>query len=278
MSLKQRAILVSLTVSKPKVSEKDKGATRETALLNNASEAAVAVVKKLYPKHLFDPIVAAESAARRYVESVTAPWARGMALLPSSLVFPFRQQMQSHKVKFDQAVTAFLNNMAAVLQEAAKQQGGLFDPSVYPDMATLKAQFSFSVSFHPIGTESDVVLELEKESLDELREEVAQNVRNTLVESSKAVYQRMFDAVQRIHTQCAKEDGKIYDTLTGNLDELLVVLPELDMSGNEAFRQLCVTARQSLAIPAEAIRNVPGVRERTAAEAARILEQMKGFL
>jgi len=33
MSLKQRAILVSLTVSKPKVSEKDKGATRETALL-----------------------------------------------------------------------------------------------------------------------------------------------------------------------------------------------------------------------------------------------------
>lgn len=277
MSLKDKAILVSLTVTKPKMTEKDRQATADVAVSNNASTAAVAVVKRLYPKHLLQPITEVESSARRYIESVTQPWARGLALLPCTLFMDFQKSVATFSLAYSQAVTVFLNNYANVMSEASREQGAMFDQTAYPDLSTLKADFSFGVKYFPLADVPSLALNLETSVLTELKAEIESQTKAQLGMGQAALYKRLGDAVQRIATQCGNDKGKIYDSLTGNLDEMLRVLPALNLSGDPAFAAICEQARE-LVVPSESIKTVPEVRQSLAAKANDILAQMGAFL
>lgn len=275
MALKDKAIAVSVSVNKPQMTKKDNAVTCEVALDKNASSSAIAVIKNLYPKHLVEPINVVEGAARRYVESVTAPWGRGVNLLPSALFMEFKDNINKFELQFHQAVTVFLNNYANVLAQAQTEQGDMFDGGQYPDMAHLKAGFSFSVRYLPIATGGDVVLALEKDTLKELQDEIEKQTKEMLAEAMKVNHQRLHDAVERIYTQCSKPEGRIYDTLTGNLDELLRVLPSLDLNDDPVFRDLCMKAARLVVSP-DTIKASPEKREEMAKDAKAILASMKG--
>lgn len=275
MALKDKAIAVAISVNKPQMTKKDNAVTREVALDKNASQSAVAVIKNLYPKHLVEPINTVEGATRRYVESVTAPWGRGIGLLPTALFIDFKENMNKFGIQFDQAVTVFLSNYAKVLTEAQREQGDMFDGDQYPDLAHLKAGFSFSVRYLPITTGDSLVLDLEKDTLKELRADIEKQTKDMLADAMKANYKRLYDAVERIQIQCSKPEGRIYDTLTGNLDELLRVLPALDLTDDKDFRDLCTQAAKLIVSP-EAIKSSPEKREEMAVSAKSILESMKG--
>ena len=280
MSLVNRAMLVQLSVTKPKMTEKDKSTTSEVAVRKHASEASVSVVKKLYPKHLLAPIVEVESSARRYMESVTQPWGRGLAMLPIAMFMEphnFSKRIGVFKMQFDQAVTVFLNNYSNVLTQAAVDQGDMFDVDAYPDLSQLKAEFTFDVSYPSLSQEGGLVLDLEAEVLAELEETIAKQQTARMAAGQRDLYERLGAAVKRIAVQCSNDKGKIYDSLTGNLSDLLQVLPLLNLSGDEAFASLCEEARQLVVAP-EAIRTVPQVREDTAKVANDILAKMKAFI
>ena len=280
MSLVNRAMLVQLSVTKPKMTEKDKSTTSEVAVRKHASEASVSVVKKLYPKHLLAPIVEVESSARRYMESVTQPWGRGLAMLPIAMFMEphnFSKRIGVFKMQFDQAVTVFLNNYSNVLTQAAVDQGDMFDVDAYPDLSQLKAEFTFEVSYPSLSQEGGLVLDLEAEVLAELEETIAKQQTARMAAGQRDLYERLGAAVKRIAVQCSNDKGKIYDSLTGNLSDLLQVLPLLNLSGDEAFASLCEEARQLVVAP-EAIRTVPQVREDTAKVANDILAKMKAFI
>ena len=83
MSIKNHALLVSLSVSKPQMTKKDDKATRDAESANNAHGAGQ-FRKDLYPKSLVQPILTVESSARAYIESVTYMWTRGEYLLPTA--------------------------------------------------------------------------------------------------------------------------------------------------------------------------------------------------
>ena len=280
MSLVNRAMLVQLSVTKPKMTEKDKSTTSEVAVRKHASEASVSVVKKLYPKHLLAPIVEVESSARRYMESVTQPWGRGLAMLPIAMFMEphnFSKRIGVFKMQFDQAVTVFLNNYSNVLTQAAVDQGDMFDVDAYPDLSQLKAEFTFDVSYPSLSQEGGLVLDLEAEVLAELEETISKQQTARMAAGQRDLYERLGAAVKRIAVQCSNDKGKIYDSLTGNLSDLLQVLPLLNLSGDEAFSSLCEEARQLVVAP-EAIRTVPQVREDTAKVANDILSKMKAFI
>lgn len=275
--LKDKALLVSLNVGKPRMTEKDKQTTSDVALDKGASTNAVAVIKRLYPKHLLAPIQEVESAARRYVESVTQPWARGLYLLPSILFMDFQQKLGEYQLAFGQAVTVFLNNHTQVLSSAQSEQGTMFNASDYPDMSEIKRDFSFGVRYLPMGEVPSLMDGLEASVLADVRQEVEAATRQAMADGQRALYERLGAAVQRIATQCGNEKGHIHDSLTGNLEEMLKVLPALNLSGDPAFAAICVEAQTLVVVP-EALRTVPAFRETVADKAKGILAQMEGFL
>lgn len=277
MSLKDKCMLVQLSISKPKMTAKDDQATTEVAVSKSAKVSAVKVTKMLYPKHLLAPIVTVESAARRYVESMTEARGKGLAVLPCKLFMEFQEKIGQFRLMYQQAVTVFLNNYASVMTEANQDQGTMFDTSEYPDVSELKSQFTFDVMYPTLETAGTITLQMEKEANDLLRNEVAAQQREQTIIRQRGLYARLGDAVKRIHTQCSNPEGKIYDTLTGNLAELLRILPALNLDDDQGFEALCRDASRLVVAP-EAIKTVPEVRQGLAAGAKELMARMEAVM
>ena len=276
-TLKDNALLVSLSVRKPQLTKKDYKATADAEIANNAHGAGK-YVKDLYPKHLIDPIVQVESEARMYLYSRSLPWQANMHLLPSKDYIPFALQMGKFGRAFDQSVTAFLNNYAMALSSAKDMQGDMFNASEYPDLSELKGQFSLCVRYFPVSDQNDFRLKVSDDTLAELKASAEAQVRETMAEAALVPYQRLLAAVERVHVQCSKPNGKIYDTLMDNLAELVDGLPALNFTGDKRLAGLIDECKAKLVRNPNMLRVDPEAKQDTADEAKRIMERMKAFI
>ena len=214
MSIKNHALLVSLSVNKPQMTQKDDKATRDAEVANNAHGAGQ-FRKDLYPKHLVQPILTVESAARAYIERTTYMWSRGEYLLPTARFMEFTERMGKFQLEFDQCVTAFLNNWSNVLQQAQSQQGALFDPNAYPDLSDLKSDFRFRVHYRPVTDAHDFRVSLQEDELSTLRSEVEHATRESMEAVLKEPLQRLREVVSKLNEVTGKTDRVVVNKKTG---------------------------------------------------------------
>lgn len=277
MSIKNKMLMVALTVNKPQLTKTDR---KGTAAAEDALDAhgAGKFVKQLYPKHLIDPIVQVEQEARAYLYANTRMWLKGVYLLPTTRYMKFAEQMGKYELAFNQSVTAFMNNINKVMTAAQESQGAMFDPSEYPDLTALRAEFSFQPRYFPFADVGDFDLDgMEQEQVEALKAEARLQYQAAFAESHKQLYTDLFSAVQRIVTQTGKAKGRIYDTLTSDLDHLIDVLPELNFMEDPDLNALVDECRK-IAVDPDMIRGEDGVRQRVHADAQDILAKMAGFM
>lgn len=214
MSIKNHALLVSLSVSKPQMTKKDEKATVSAEVANNAYGAGQ-YRKDLYPKALVQPIMTVESSARAYIESTTYMWTRGEYLLPTSKFMEFSERIGKFQLEFDQCVTAFLNNWSNVMQQAQQRQGDLFDPSAYPDLSDLKNDFRFRVMYRPVTDVQDFRVAMQDDEMNTLRAEVEQATKEAMDNMMRAPLERLKDVVQKLHDVTNKTERETINKRTG---------------------------------------------------------------
>jgi hypothetical protein len=214
MSIKDHALLVSLTVNKPQMTQKDIKATSDAELANNAHGAGQ-YRKDLYPKSLIQPINMVESQARAYINSTTYPWNRGDDMLPSVRFMQFADRMAKYELEFDQSVTAFLNNWSNVMMHAQASQGGLFDPSAYPDLQDLRKAFRFRINYRPITDIGDFRVSMQEDELDTLRQQVEEATKESMNAIMRAPLERLKEVVARLHEVTGKGEREIINKKTG---------------------------------------------------------------
>lgn len=214
MSIKNHALLVSLSVSKPQMTKKDEKATVSAEVANNAYGAGQ-YRKDLYPKALVQPIMAVESSARAYIESTTFMWSRGEYLLPTARFMEFSERIGKFQLEFDQCVTAFLNNWSNVMQQAQQRQGDLFDATVYPDLTDLKTDFRFRVMYRPVTDATDFRVAMQDEEMSALRAEVEEATKESMNNMLRAPLERLKDVVQKLHDVTGKTERETVNKKTG---------------------------------------------------------------
>ena len=214
MSIKDHALLVSLTVNKPQMTQKDMKATSDAEIANNA-QGAGQYRKDLYPKALIQPILTVESSARAYMETTTYMWSRGEYLLPTARFMTFADRMAKYELEFNQSVTAFLNNWANVMDRAKDAQGNLFDPSAYPDLSDLRNDFRFRVVYRPVVDAGDFRVSMQEEELSRLRAQVEQATAESINTAMRAPLERLRTVVERLHEVTGKTDRVVVNKKTG---------------------------------------------------------------
>jgi len=214
MSIKEHALLVSLTVNKPQMTQKDQKATADAERANDAHGAGQ-YRKDLYPRTLIQPILTVEAAARAYVESTCYMWNKGDWLLPGARFMPFAERMGKFELEFNQTVTAFLNNWANVMDRAKLAQGNLFDPSAYPDLTELKNDFRFRVSYRPVTDAGDFRVSLQEEELAMLRANAERDVMESMNAIMSEPLKRLREVIARLHETAGKEDRIVINKRNG---------------------------------------------------------------
>jgi hypothetical protein len=111
----------------------------------------------------------------------------------------------------------------------------------------------------------------------EIKQQAEENLQAALREAMQEPYKRLYEAVSRVYTQCAKADSRIYDSLMDNLDHLLDVLPELNFANDKELNQLLEQCRESISVHPESLRTDPDIKSGVAERAKAIMEQMARF-
>ena len=205
MSLRENALLVSLTVRKPQMTVQDDKATRDAEDANNANGAGH-YRKDLYPKNLMQPITTVESSARAYIDRMTYMWDRGRSLLPTASFMEFTQRIGQYELEFSQAVTAFLNNWNNVMHQAKSNQGGLFDASGYPDIDELRAGFKMRITYAPVPATNDIRVTMSEDALTILRSQVEEEITENMTAVLREPLERLRKTVARFNEAMGKEE------------------------------------------------------------------------
>jgi hypothetical protein len=292
MSIKDNALIVSLTVRKPQLSQKDEKATHDAEAANNAAGAGK-YTKDLYPKALIAPIVAVESAARAYIERNTYPWGRGRGsdLLPMTKFMDFATRLGEFGLQFSQAVTVFLNNWSNVMLEAQKRQGDMFDANAYPDVSDLKAQFTFEVGYTPVTDLTDFRVAASEAEKAVIAGAVERDLIRAQEQLVSEPLKRLRDAVEKLATVTGASRTKVNaktgeketvapifrDTLIENLLHEVSMITEFAdlLPGN--VKAVAVAAKDIAPHP-DALRVDPDLRTKTHSASKALLAAIEEMM
>ncbi len=292
MSIKDNALIVSLTVRKPQLSQKDEKATHDAEAANNAAGAGK-YTKDLYPKALIAPIVAVESAARAYIERNTYPWGRGRGsdLLPMTKFMDFATRLGEFELQFSQAVTVFLNNWSNVMLEAQKRQGDMFDANAYPDVSDLKAQFTFEVGYTPVTDLTDFRVAASEAEKAVIAGAVERDLIRAQEQLVSEPLKRLRDAVEKLATVTGASRTKVNaktgeteqvapifrDTLIENLLHEVSMITEFADLLPDNVKAVAVAAKDIAPHP-DALRVDPDLRTKTHSASKALLAAIEEMM
>ena len=292
MSIKDNALIVSLTVRKPQLSQKDEKATHDAEAANNAAGAGK-YTKDLYPKALIAPIVAVESAARAYIERNTYPWGRGRGsdLLPMTKFMDFATRLGEFELQFSQAVTVFLNNWSNVMLEAQKRQGDMFDANAYPDVSDLKAQFTFEVGYTPVTDLTDFRVAASEAEKAVIAGAVERDLIRAQEQLVSEPLKRLRDAVEKLATVTGASRTKVNaktgeketvapifrDTLIENLLHEVGMITEFADLLPDNVKAVAVAAKDIAPHP-DALRVDPDLRTKTHSASKALLAAIEEMM
>jgi hypothetical protein len=217
MSIKNNAMIVSLSVGKPQMTKTDNKATLAAEKSVNAKNAG-RYRKDLYPNHLIQPIRAVEAAAREYLNRMCYCWGRGEYLLPAVRFMPFAEHMAKLELQFDQCVTAFLQNWVNVMDLAKDTQGDMFNSADYPDLSDLKRRFRFSIGYSPVTDTDDFRMNMQEEEAEALRKQVEAKTKQQMEDLMREPLERLRSVVQRLNEVTQKDERVVRNSRNGKTE------------------------------------------------------------
>lgn len=274
--IQEQAMLVTLNISAWTARKFDGKVSKEVETANAATNAG-RFNKLLADTRYTSPIQKAATAARSFHYENTLPWNNnGQRLLPNTNYFEYIGAINSFKQDFEAAVDAFLKVYETdVINDARHRLGAMFNASEFPPSPELKAKFEFVLNIDPVAT-SDFRLDLQAEEVEKIRTDYDRNLTTKIEATVTDLKQRLQDQVRAIRDKLSDKDAIFRDSLFGNLEDLLNIIPRLNVTGNPAITELCRDAKALLNDP-DAVRGNEGLRGNTATEAANILDKMKAM-
>jgi hypothetical protein len=279
-NLTSMAMLAHLKIEMIGMKAKDADATRGANKHFNASDAAGSYQKcKITTADLRDVIKFAGQARNAHM-SFTMPFGNnGWRILPAKRVIDYTNEMSTHKTNFDSAVTDVVNNWPNIVTIAqGRLPGTLFNPGDYPAQSQVAKYFKFSFDMMPIPEKSHFVLDIEQEMLQDLQDKLELQQKEGLERAMADVWRRLYDPVKNM-ARVLSEDRKIFTSMIVNIEEIVELLPVMNLAGDSNMTMLAAEIKQQLlGHTAGQIKDDDVLKARLAANATDIMNKMNGYV
>lgn len=178
----------------------------------------------------------------------TLPWSdKGARLLPMSMFFDYKAEVNARQARFDHMVAKFLTNYPQLVQTANTHLGDLFDPSEYPDVNEVASKFSYRMVFAPVPEAGDFRLDIGAQDLAELRDQYEDAYQSRVNDAMQTAWDKLHDMLNAMSEKLTEPEGegsKIYHTtLVTNAEELCGLLKHLNITNDPKLED----ARRALA-------------------------------
>ena len=281
-NLTERAMLVSLNISQWSARKHDKKITAEVAAKHQTHGNCGNYHKRLLPQDAasYNAIVTAAGAARTDHYANTLPWADdGCRILTAENFLSWAGKMRQHQAAFDLAVSDFARDYPSLREDARVMLNGLWSAADYPEASEIPRRFKFGTSVLPLPSAQDFRVQLGAEQEEAIRAEIEAHVNATTQAAMGDAFSRLSAALGHLQERLATPGAIFRNTLFTNLEELVEVLPRLNLTGDPSLTAVTERVRREIlgACTPDAARQDPAARAQAAAKADAILAQMQGL-
>jgi hypothetical protein len=247
--IQKNAIVVTLRIGKWTARKFDKRVTDETNSAHGASDDAGRYNKRLASKECLDPFVKLEGETRKYLYKHTIPWGENSQyLLNATMIMEFKQEMFNFQQKYMALVPALLDKWDDILVQAKNDLNGMFNQADYPTRSELEGKFVFKVNYEPVPATDHWGVGMSQEETDYLTKSMEREFETRQQEAVRSIWERikeqllhMKDRLTATRTTKTGEEkpGKMYESLFGNMKELVEVLPSINIMNDASINDAC---------------------------------------
>lgn len=271
-ALHQSAMLATLNISQWTARKYDKKVSVEVEQQHQAKDAG-RFNKLLIDKEALEPINKIAGAARAYHYKMTLPWGdNGDRLLPAMLFMDYTDAMRGYKAEFAKRVDEFVHKYPDLCNTAYKRLGTMYNSSDYPGASEIRSRFELVTEFTPVPTANDFRVQLNEEYVGSIRRDIEARMNARQQEAVKHCFERVKEVVGHIHERLVDKDKTFRDSLITNAQELLALLPALNITGDQVLTDLAEEVKLLLVNP-DRLRQDETLREQTANRANEILKK-----
>lgn len=287
--IQKNAIVVTLSVGKWNTTRFDKRITDETNKAHSASDDAGRYNKRLASKECLDPFVKLEGEARKFVYKNTIPWGENRQYLLNAAGFmEFKQEMFNFQQRYLNLVPDLLDKWDDILAQAKRDLNGMFNPADYPTRTELEGKFYFKVNYEPVP-ENHWAVGMSQEETDYLTHSMEREFETRQQEAMRSIWERIKEQLLHMKDRLTatrkdaktgeEKPAKLFDSLFGNMKELVDVLPNLNIMKDATIDEACQDLSVLLADSDKVKDNwtVDSVRHQKAGQVDDVMNKFSAF-
>ncbi len=281
-SLATKLMIVNVSIAVWEGRKLDRGVTDKTLRDNNISEAdALRVNKLLISKDAFKEVQAASSAIRNFVRDRTLPWKdNGDRALMRQGYQLFMLDFSTLKDTWTAAVDRFVGELyPAEVAKATFRLADAYDANDYPHPEELRGKFRLTLDIDAVAEPDDFRVTLDQGDVEAIQASMKDALEQRVHAAMKDVWSRVATMVDHYVARTSPDIQRFHDTTVTNMQELVGLMPSLNLIGDPDLKALTRRLKATLCqYDPKDLRKDKDVRAAANAEAAQIMEDMKGFM
>jgi hypothetical protein len=271
MSLKDKAMLIQVSVSGWTARKLDRKVSDEIDVVHGAKDAG-RYNKLLVDKQFLDPLTQHAGAIRAMHHKMTLPWMDGgIRLLPAKLFMEYSKEMRTLRAEYDRRIDDFITLYDSKLVTDARQRlGTMYDAADYPPGHKLREKFGIEIDEFPVPDAADFRVEVGDAERARIQEDITRRVNQRQEAAVRDAWSRVREVVGR-YTKIGGDKAKIFDSMVTNAEELTRLLPGLNVNDDPDLERVCTKIVEGLLVHPERLRRSQAVRSRICSQAEAIL-------
>ncbi len=253
-----QALLVSLSFTLCRQSRQSK---KEAKRSEDANQAHRGVCKSSY--FYFEEEVAGEkhdalSEIKSYQNEwrsahnrLTRPWdGENVRVLPAALANEYMEMDSRYREGYPAVQQGFYEVHPDWQTTGPHRMGGLYDPTDFPGLDECRKSIGFEVRIIPLpdGEAWRRVNLLSPEFAATREAETNERIAKAVAESQKQTWIDLLKPVEHIVETLSKDKSRIFNSLIGNLTDILTLAPAFNMGGDVEMNQFIAEAKATLAV------------------------------
>lgn len=238
-SLSEKAMLVHLRVSMWTGSRKNKKVSQQVCNEFQADADAGSWWTYYVPRKDLADLQSAANRLRAAWKNQTLPWMdEGIRIVPSVSFMEYSANMRKALQTYEDAVERFLTRYPTIVADMPRRLKQMLDSKPMPSVSDLRSKFGAKMMIFPIPDAKDFRVDLAEDEIAEIRKETESAVQEMTNRAMGSVWKKMKDVVEKMETTLSDPDKKFKDSLVGNLIQLCIDLPHLNLTENEEMEQV----------------------------------------
>jgi len=281
-NLNTKAMLVSLNISCWIARKLDKKESKKLTEQHGVVDNAARVLKNLLPENYgsYKKIMTALTAARQEHNKKTLPWIDGgTRILLASNYEQYTGTMRPLRTDFDSASHEFVKEYPTLYKSSKDSLKTLWKEDDYPSVTDIPSKFGFSIKVLPLPQAEDFRVNLGTTDVEAIQEQIRDNTKAAIAEAMKDPFRRLHEVVFRMAQKLGDKKGKFHDTLITNIEEVVGLLPSLNLTNDPELTKMGAKIIGQLAqYEPETLRTDPKRRKTIAQQADQICNDLAAFM